>query len=158
MAGLLHEIGHIYIINMCYSPTLVGPYWEKLYTLCLEYEGCTHDLGHSFSQYGPPGRWITCIYFFQEGTLTISAIWLILYAIRIFPFLPTSTVTLMWVFVLFFAKLFKCKSFFPKQHFIRQDSWKAKAFFSKQTYITILKWKKFLVTTSVHFLHLQSMV
>ena len=25
--------------------------------------GCTQDLGHSFSQYGPPSRWITYIYF-----------------------------------------------------------------------------------------------
>ena len=38
--------------------------------LCLEYRpwqttsGGTYDLGHSFSQYGPPGWRITCIYFF----------------------------------------------------------------------------------------------
>ena len=41
--------------------------------LCLEYgprpaaSGCTRDLGHSFSQYGPPGRWITYIYLISFG-------------------------------------------------------------------------------------------
>ena len=50
---------------LCYSPAHVGPYWKN-YALCLEYPSILsiQDLGHSFSQYGPPGWWITYIYFF----------------------------------------------------------------------------------------------
>ena len=49
--------------------------------------------------------------FFQEGTLTNSAILLVLYTVQIFLSLPTSTVTLAWFFVLLFTRPFKCKSF-----------------------------------------------
>ena len=37
----------------CYLPAKVGPYWEKL---CPRSSGGIQDLGHSFSQYGPPVR------------------------------------------------------------------------------------------------------
>ena len=50
--------------------------------------------------------------FFQEGKVTNSAIWLVLYAVRIFLSLPTGTVTLAWDFVFLFTKPFKDKSLF----------------------------------------------
>ena len=40
----------------CYSPALVGSYWEKL---CLRSSVRAVGIGYSFSQYGPPGWRIT---------------------------------------------------------------------------------------------------
>ena len=80
-------------------------------------------------------------FFFQEGTVTNSAIWLVLYAVRISLSLLMGMVTLTWVRDLLLTKPFKRKSFFSKQLFIGQESWKTKAFFSKQIFIAILKWR-----------------
>ena len=41
--------------------------------------------------------------FFQEGTVTNSATWLVLYAVRIFLCLSTGTTTPTWVFTLLFT-------------------------------------------------------
>ena len=49
----------------CYSLAKVGPYWEKLCPLsCVPPSGSIQDLGHSFSQYGPPLWWRTYRYIF----------------------------------------------------------------------------------------------
>jgi len=80
------------------------------------------------------------LFFFQEGTVTNSAIWLVLYAVLIFLSLLMGMVTLTWVRVLLFTKPFKRKSFFSKLLFIGQQSLKTKAFFSEQIFIAILKW------------------
>ena len=48
--------------------------------LCLEYrprpqaEGGIQDLGHSFSQYGPPGWWITYMYLATSDTISIPTL------------------------------------------------------------------------------------
>ena len=48
------------------------------------------DLDHSFSPNGPPGREITYISFFLEGTVKNPANWLVLYPASIFLSLPTG--------------------------------------------------------------------
>ena len=52
----------------------------------------------------------TYLFFFQEGTVTKSAIWLVLYAVRIFLSLP-GTATLTWVSCPFVHKV--TKKYFP---------------------------------------------
>ena len=73
--------------------------------------------------------------------VTNSAIWLVLYAIRIFSSLPTATVTLKWVFVLLFAKSIKVKKLFFQTAFYCTRKLKNKSFLFKQIFIAILKWR-----------------
>ena len=132
-------------------------FFENSFKNCLSWEDHL-DLAWYHNISTAQQAWYDFI-FFEESTVTNSAVWLVLYAVRIFLYLPTEMVRLTRVFVflfIVFLKPFKSKSFLSKQLFIRQEIWKTKALFSKQIFITIFKSRNPSSQRRLVLLHLQS--
>ena len=60
-ASLVFRKGYWQRLHVAFNLQSFNPRFE--YRLRPTASGGTQDLGHSFSQYGPPSRWVTYIYF-----------------------------------------------------------------------------------------------
>ena len=77
--------------------------------------------------------------FFQEDTVTNSAIWLFFLHGPDFLISAHGHGNAYVSFCPFIYKVIEVQKLFSKLLFIKQENWKTKAFFSKQIYITIFK-------------------